>query len=176
MVKLNRPKRGHDEGHPHFETKMIVMDIADRELGTLGNEIGLYLGTANEFQFKPMWIYGDEGEDDKQPRGYTGDVVCLFFKDKEVFDKVRDKSNLYTWHEIQDMAGYIINYEIDGIVGHGNAREKAKNQIRDRELKKIGVFVKRIESENRLERAQNTKILKEIITEFYFMTVPTVMI
>lgn len=165
MVKLNRPKRGHDEGHPHFETKVLVMDIADRELSTLAHEIGLHVATANEFQFKPMWIYD---EIDTQPRAYTGDVVCLFFKNKDTLDRIRDKQNLYTWEEMQELADYVINYEIDGIVGHGTTRELAKNKLRDYELAKRRVHVKRIGSENRLERAENEQLLKEMITAFYW--------
>ena len=165
MVKLNRPKRGHNEGSPHFETKLMVMDIADTELSIRAKELELYVATANEFPFIPMWIHEDENE--KDPRGFIGDVVCLLYRDYRTFKALTNRNNLFTWDEIQNMADFIINYEIDGIEGHSSKSERAKNSTRDYELAKKGIMVKRIQSENIMGRFNYKGLIKKAIIDFY---------
>lgn len=171
----NRAKRGPGEGIDHYQTKTLVAMLADASLSPLAKEIGYYTLTLHEFQFIPIEL--DKGMyQDICARCYSGDVVCLFFDDRDKYQDVKNKGEIYTNEQIQKMANHILNYEIDGPHGHSTVTNKQHNRLRDEELmKRFKIAVHRIPAYSRKERISFIDTLKEDeIIRFYFKHLPKV--
>lgn len=171
----NRPKRGAGEGIEHYQTKTLVAMLADASISPLAKEIGYHMLTLYEFQFIPIEL--DKGMyQDICARCYSGDVVCLFFHDRDIYQDVKNRAEIYTHSQIQRLASHIINYEIDGNKGHSTRVEVAHNKLRDEQLaNKHNIFVHRIPVYTRKERISFIDTLKEDeIIRFYFNHMPKV--
>jgi hypothetical protein len=169
----NRARRGEGEGNDHYNTKTLVAMLADANIGTLAREIGYELLTLYEFPFIPIRL---EEYQDICDRCYVGDVVCLFFHERKLWQDIKNRTEIYSNEQIQRQSDHIINYECDDIKGHSTKREKEKNRIRDEQLlAKHNVLVHRIPAYSRKERINFIDTLKEDeILRYYFRNMPKV--
>ena len=172
MIGNNPRISNPGEGKDHFSTKVLTARLADAAISSSASDSGYYLLTLYEFLFKPV-ILDSISYDVIGGRCYSGDVVLLFYRDRKIYQYVKN-SRLLPYAEAQEKADHIINYEIDGLKGHSTVIEQKKNRIRDEELLKLNIHVHRIPVYKKKERIEFIDTLQREVLEFYYEHPPKV--
>lgn len=149
------------ESTNHLKTKLLIGELADKEISNLNKKYKVC--TAYEFQFDAIWI----AEDTKKPRLYTGDVAVMFF-DK---DCKLEQDYTIPWIELQRNAKFILDYEVDGYLGHDSLVKRSNNERRDYELRRRNIFVKRIPLQTAKQRVAWISETQNDIINFYFKSI-----